>query len=541
MAYHRIRRLFSVIVVIVLVLVGAKAGENYLEHRIRGTLTEQSPSLNVRSVDFNLYNSSVILKDLQVQPTEFIQLDIDTLDVRPVLSSFLTEKPVIENVILRSGKVTFRQPDSPPQPSSQANSKEEPENAPLIPLVVEGIDLNQLQIHYEQSAKKLTNLGTYQGTIGEISQTSLSRGIDLRLTGRDGSPANGISFDLTTGFKDDLFLSGTLKLTSVNPSPLNYFLNPTKITDGSIGGKIPFTYHRDHLYLNRITIRADNMEVEAGSSPPNTLPDTTPVKTMNTSGTAPVPITMDGVLLSATNSTLSWNGGTIPHQIKLERGAVLSTSIRSLNSTFSADGYLKFAEPEGRLRCQGTFESVLTPLSINPLNCWIKFSNLAQVDPLLGPDFPINVQKGALKGITRGKISAKAVDLNVNLNFSSLSVKTKSPNIILLGIPVNVYLRYLKDNKGELSIQGDLKGPLSEPQFEINQLRNRLLTNLGVDAALIASGGIPILLGDYIINKASGFSPVGTIKTTVERLLGIGSGAQAAEPPKLNIPTPTQQ
>jgi hypothetical protein len=182
-------------------------------------------------------------------------------------------------------------------------------------------------------------------------------------------------------------------------------------------------------------------------------------------------------------------------------------------------GQFLIAKPAGLFEFRGSLELVKENWSIKDFLSDFKVEDVRELNSLTRGLIPVRFKSGTLLGGMKGELAPEKINLTVELDFDKLDMEsTGGKDEKFMQVPTSVYLNYISKNNGDLDLQFRLSGSPASPKIDTTKVRNRILVNIGVEAAVLGTLGLPVFIGDKVVGSVTGFSIINEARDQISNI-----------------------
>lgn len=527
--YRNLRRVFYLVLAVVGILVVYWGATGLLEPSMESYVRRSLPEgLETRDVSFQLMPFKINLENSSMESGPGRTTRIEEISVNPQLGSLFGDTFVIDTLEFDGITLTFYRENSPetaPIGGNQALAdlqESGPQTAANFRINrIRMTNARVLLMDNPENREPLLNLSPVRSEFGPITPNSLEKGLDVDVTSGLWGEGEHLHLRTTIRYDGNLDAEGTLR---VRETPLDLFhpelIPGLRLTEGSLDGDASFTAGTDSFRVSSLNLHVRNSRVtyrQPPPTPPAVAPVDTGTKTASDTATAEDPFRtiVEDVQVEIVETRL-YLPALSGRGFHVEEGLLKAGPYQPEPASMPAVGQLLFREPAGLFEFKSDLDLSGDVWELASVLSNFRVDNVNELDPYLGNLLPVRFQSGRLIGGIRGSMSSEALDLAVELDFDQLKIRRgRNESSSFLGVPVNVYLNYLSKNDGELNLSFQVTGSPSSPSIEISKLRTRLITNLGIDAAVIGAFGLPVFVGDKVMERFTGFSVISEARNTL--------------------------
>lgn len=465
---------------------------------------------------------------------------IPELTVQPNLPSLLSDTVVLEKIYIRDSDVRLAYPAPATAAAGTVPRRSEPPPSDFrFPLRVRTIQVRNASVGVFRSdtdSSPVLDLAPVDVRAGPVTTKSLRDGVPVSGNVGFGAKGGRLHFDVKSVLLGQVRVSGMLGARDVPLAILNEITGPGfRFDQGHVSGEVPFNVSSDTIGLKRTTLRVESARAKLGYAPEIT-PGTAPLSVRKSVQDTPVTTSAD------TSRAVSLNLGEIRFEVLdssidllslpsippvlVDRATVLAGPDTNSGRILPVRGQLILNQPDAVFEMRGSVPTTGRPVGVKDLIAYFRVNNVADLDPYVESVTPIKLKGGRLTGGLKGLATSRKLDLEVELDFDNLeSGSITDSKSSVLGIPVSLFVKYLNQNDGNLNVHFSVSGTPARPVVDTTGIRTRILVNLGVDAAVIGTLGVPVYLGNELIQRTSGINLLGTARDTVQSLFGAGSSS----------------
>lgn len=510
-----------------------------LEDYVRSNLPE---AIKTRDISFRLLPLTVNLEESTVRTEPERSLSVESIQVNPNLRSLFGDTFVIDTLEFEGITLSFYRSGTADTASIEASGIDSlfGSEGPGANFRINRLILSRGTIQLLESpgsTSPVLDFSPIHASVGPITPATLK---------------NGISIDAVSGFQgveERIFLQGTLKTTpglslegelrldKFRPDNLPDSLLPgVRFAGGNLRGTIRFDYRGESLSLPSINVdlNKSSLEFPASATVEEVLATDEPP---TNSGATPSWLSIGEIQLGLSDITVD-PGGVIsqrePTPLIINEGLIKTGSYTGVKTPVPVLGQFLLARPTGLFEFKTDLNLNRDPYRFENVLSDVRIDDVNQLNPYLGTILPVRLKSGSMTGAMKGEFSSEKLDLAVELDFNNLKMgSATSDNSTFLGVPVKVYLNSLSKNNGNLELSFRLNGSPASPNLEISSIRNRILVNLGVEAAVLSSLGLPVYLGEKVVERVTGVSLINEAKSAFSTIF---QSPKAAENPPILKP-----
>lgn len=528
----------------------------FLVPTFEGYVREKLPDdLKTRDISFQLMPMSIELTKPHLEGAKKRPLEAESIRVNPNLGSILGDTFVIDSLEFEGISLTLYR--NQPQ-------KSEAEIPSQLTTLFEGegelpnFRINRIKITHstiqllenENSKVPELDLSPIELSLGPVTPSNLKSGLNLSAV--SGLSGIGEYFFLQATLKmgEPILFEGDLRLQDINPGLIKPALTPgLRVSGGRLNGSLSFRYDGNRLRIPSIKMKLAESQVKitSGSSP---LPETKlePAIQETLHGTPheepeiPFQLAIDDIQLELSDSRLYLSellvDPSIP-PIEISDALVKGGPYGPDNPILPLLGQFITSTPAGVVEFKSELDLTTNTFQLDHILSDINVDDVSDLNPYTQNYLPVRLSEGSLTGAMNGKASSKSLNLAFELDFNGLKMRSgKKENGRFLEVPVNVYLNYLSKKGGQLDIAFKITGTPQSPNVEVSKIRNRILMNLGVDAAVLSSIGLPVFIGSKVVEHVTGFSLINEAKSTFSGFFE--TPKKTGDAPKLKKSVPEQ-
>lgn len=527
---------------LVVLLIGVYAGGVYYLHTTLETRLSQSTpgEVKIDDLDIKFLPFRVELNNTTLARPETPERPLAVFPkttVKPRLSTLVSDTPVLKRITLTDPSVSLVQAEKQGTPLTFARDVDGSTSggAFVFPIDVEKLRVEQGVFEYygsQSAADPFLNFDTITFVTGPITDHTLREGIGFKGRFAPGKTQDTLKFGLTLSVLEELVVSGRLRANQVEISSVNRFLGDGfRLPQGLLSGVLPFEVTPERLRTRKTTLRVENARAQVGYTP-EVQPETRPIrpeevakpdtKVRTRTDTDPsFDFDIGEVRLEVLDSSIKFLNRPDSPLVELTRATVLAGPIPGADTTFPVKGQMLLRDPPGLAQLKVRASPLIEFDGFPEFLAYATIDDVGALDRFFEDVIPIKLKGGELDVGARGALLEQNVDLTVDLDFRNLqSGSITDSKSSILGIPINLFVRYLKENNGNMNVPFHVSGTMKKPVFDTTGIRTRMLVNLGVDAAVMGTLGVPVYLGGELLERASGIDLVGTVKNTVGNVLG---------------------
>lgn len=520
-----------------------------LESYVRQNLPE---ALETKDISFNLLPVTVDLEQPRLRAENRETLKAESIRVNPSIGSLFGDTFVIDSLEFEGISLTFYRRDA-----SDTINTLPPEITSLVSAGGEGsanfkinrIKLSQAKIQLMESPasdEPILDLSPIELSFGPITPHSLKRGIELNAT--SGLSGSEEIFFLRAGLRygKNLEFNGDLRFKDLSPDRVSPLLEPgLEMTEGTLRGSLSFDYNSQRLTIPSIQLRLEDSKLTLTGEQNQSDPELTSARAAPTAVELPLETeeefrtSVGDVQLELLNTRFDFSPligePTIP-PVFVQDGLIKAGPYDSSSPVIPIIGQLMLNKPGGLIELRTELNLTASEWSLDKILSDLRIDDVNELNPYLETVLPIRLRSGVMVGGIKGRLARNSMNLAVELDFDKLKMRSgKTEGSRFLGVPVSIYLNYLSKNDGNLELSFKINGSPASPKVEISNIRNRILVNLGVDAAVLTSVGLPVYVGDKVVEKVTGYSIINEAKSTLSRFFKAPKNAE--DPPKLKSET----
>lgn len=500
--------------------------ETRLGESIQKKVQIEALDLDVNPVELRVLGTTIQRDDPPGRPLAILP----EIAVRPELSSVFSGPWTVRYLELREPAVVLGPSGGtePVKPDGMDSAAPSP-----LPVKIRRIRVKNGALAYvdkTDSTPRVT-LQPINVRIGTVDDQKLREGVSVRgragVDGGEGRMQFEGAVEVTGGFRS----SGEVQFDRLELSFLTSFLGANaSLPQGHLTGRLPLTLSKEGLRADTSTLRVDAASLRL-EQPPEVKPETAPLNTAETvtdtpvgtdpDTSAPFPIDLGQIRFEVLDSEVQFRDRSQLPVLKLERATVLAGPMNGLTDSFPLRAQVVLGNPPGHLQMKGSVAPVIGTLGFEDFIGRFNVEDVGKLNPYVTSVSPVKLKKGQLDAAVKGLALDRQLDFSVGLYFKELeSGSVTSPNSTVVGIPVNLFVKYLKQNNGNLNLSFSVRGTPRRPLVDTTGIRTRILLNLGVDAAVIGTLGVPVYLGNELIQRTSGIDLIGTARSTLGSVLG---------------------
>lgn len=362
-------------------------------------------------------------------------------------------------------------------------------------------------------------------TVGPISPATLRRGMPVRADAGLASRPDLLALQGQFMVTDHPALTGTFHVRSLPVAHLAGWLpRALSLEEGTLDAAAPFM-----LGSRGVEVEGLDMVIRDGllafdvSGGAATRPKVPAEDTVRSRGDTepeasddPFPVSLGESRLRVENTRLQVSEEE-PGTLDIREGTLVVGSLLPARPDVPVKGQLVFSRPDGLLEFAGSLDGTAPEFRLSDIIAQARVDRVQELNPYTRDWLPMTLKGGTFTGGVQGSMTASELDLAVEVAFGRLRAGTgKTPDSTFLGVPVSLLLKQLSEQDGTLHLGFRVTGPPQAPRVDVSAIRHRLLFRLGVDAAVLASLGLPVYVGDLVIGKVVGVSVLGEAR----RLLG---------------------
>lgn len=502
-------------------------GEYYIEQQIHQHLNQEYGSvLEVENVDVGWFSRDIQVKNPTLLDENRPVAEAKRLRVRPQLRSLFSKNWVIKEVLVEDVTFTIRSLEegfSFEHTLQELQQGDHDENEQSTSIMINRLVLLNAHLEYFQrnSTAPDFRISPVQLVLSPIHFSDSPPPIDLRAAMRPDSdrPPVVLTGTIPRTIDGPLF-QGNLQLDQFRLRRFSSFLpSPYQLKDGNLSGDFPVTINQEKIQIKQSTWKLNNSHILYDTDFESDQPE----KEAQADSHFTDWLTWEKIHVELQNTKFSYGSHADSSTISSTAGFVEIPPFQKVESRIDIKGGFELLSPRGKLIYD-------LRIPVQPGNSYDIFAegNFPQVkdlNPYLFTTTNFQMNRGSLQAATRGGISPDNLDLKVGLKFDRLQLK-ENPKVKkgLFQIPTATLTRYLSKQDGSLEVNFQVGGTPAEPTIDISDLRRRVVTNLGIDAAIIGTLGLPFYLGDRALEKTTGISVFGEVS---DRLGSVFKGSKS--------------
>ncbi|MFB6356903.1 MAG: hypothetical protein ABEJ65_10360 [bacterium] len=522
------RKFFIGAVIVLLFLSGVIfTGKIWLENQLQTAIQSYGQgNLKVDDVDINSYSGSVDIQDVSLKHNSNQPVEVNNIHVNPRLQSLFSKQIIIDEI--RFDFISLDYYLNAPNPIfyslfSEHQNTDQPTDNSSLKFTVHELILSNAQLRIFESRgdhKPIYAFQPIQLKAGPITTPPKNLHSDVSLTsGINGSdPVLSVNARIN-GEINSPRIKGTFNIDNGSyPEFINEYIRPIQFRNTVLSLNTTFEYSNNMISLGNLTGRIMNGSINI------TKTDKTDTEHPNQKGTVPAASLINFGSIQSTQ--LLVNDFTFNLFDQTSRNPVIdSLTIQTGTTNFESSPLNTkingiFKKPQAEVALQtSTSLSDENPLT-SSVNMHIKTERLAGFNQLLLQSGPFHFKKGNGEAAIQGSVSPQHLDLQIELDLEKTKLETVSnEKKSFLSIPVPVYIRYLSRKDGSVNLGFHLGGTWSDPKLDTSKIRNRILVNLGVDATINTTLGLPITISDKVLEKTTGITIIGDVRSKLKQLI----------------------
>ncbi|MFB6345672.1 MAG: hypothetical protein ABEK50_07875 [bacterium] len=528
-------------VILLLIPVAYLSTTLYLEPTLKNYVRTNLPEgVKTRNITFELLPLSLNLEDATIDTGPEKSLSVKNIEVNPNMRSLLSDTFVIDNIELEGISLSFYQSDESDTSALEESGMESlfASGGPSANFRINQLILSSAKIQLFESPESqspLLNFSPINLRVGPITPASLRNGLVIDGVSGFQSVRERIFFQGKLKVSPEFSLTGELRLDKLDPEFIpSEFLPGTRLNGGRFRGSFKFAYEEGRLNLSSANVSLKNSTIDFPSSsglaetPTPTDQETSPADNQSWISIDEIQLDFSDIRVDLTSLIPQ----TTPTPLIINEGLIKAGPYTTTGTPTPIVGQLILQEPVGLFEFRTDLNTNKDPYQFENFLSDIRIDNVNRINPYLGTFLPVKLRSGVMTGAMKGSFTSSNMDLAVELDFNRLKLgSANTRNATFMGVPVKIYLNYLQKNDGNLELSFRMNGPPSSPNLEIRSIRNRILVNLGVDAAVLSTVGLPVYLSDKIIGKVTGVSIINEAKNTFSNVFMAPKSAN--DPPKL--------
>lgn len=510
---------------------GGYAVDRFVEPRLRRSLP---PTVSVRDVDFQLFPLGIQLRgsetELPASDGAPPHLRAERISINPNWSSLFGDTVTIDSLDFE-GLTLDLYPGSPPQTTLGGEVDDSGWSGLLSGRAALGVpaqfliklftvDNGRIRLFDAPDRPEPSFvLEPVNLTAGPISPGSLRRGIQVRADAGVASRPNVLMLQGQVLVTDHPTLTGTFHARSLPVEQLARWLpGMLSLREGTLDATAPFVLGSGGLQVEGLDMVLHDGILAFGASeatepPPSTSPGEVPVTRTDTEPAASgesFAVSLGESRLRVENSRLQVAEEGEPRTLDVREGTLAVGSLLPVGSDVPVRGQLTFSRPDGLLEFVGSVDGTAEEFRLSDIVAGARVDRVRELDPYTRGWLPMTLKGGTFTGGLKGSVTPSELDLAVEVAFGRLRAGTgKTPGSTFMGVPVSLLLKQLSEQDGTLHLGFRVTGSPQAPRVDISAIRHRLLFRLGVDAAVLASLGLPVYVGDMVVGKVVGVSVLG--------------------------------
>lgn len=373
-------------------------------------------------------------------------------------------------------------------------------------------------------------------TVGPLSASGMRRGIPVRVDAGMGSRGHSLVVQGQLVVTDHPVFTGTLDARSLPVRHLTPWLPRMLSFDGgTLDATAPVMLSPRGLNVDGIdavlrdtTLSVGPFEPTGPGEPLPEGPDSSPADTAPAALEEPFPVSVGESRLRLETVRIRVSEDD-PGTLDIREGTLVLGSYLPVRPDVPLRGQLAFERPDGLFEFAGSLNGTVPGLHLHDLIAQARVDRVRELNPYTREWLPMTLKGGSLTGGMRGSITTAKLDLAVEVAIARLKAgRGKTAESSFMGVPVSLLLKQLSEQDGTLEVGFRIGGPLHAPRVDVSNIRRRLLFKLGVDAAVLASLGLPVYVGDMVVGKVLGVSVIDEAR----RLLGDLTVSPEPQPPR---------
>lgn len=526
--------LLLVLLLVVLVYVfGQYAVDRFVEPRVRRALP---PALKVKDVDFQLLPLGIGLEGPRTTrdgPDSPAQLQADRISVNLTWSSMFGDTVTLDDLEFEGLTLDV-------YPTVPSRSQLEGESSPFSALfaggapgagtgqfLVKQLSITGGRIRFFDGADSEQPSFVFEPvdlSAGPISPAHLRRGLPVRMEAGVASRRRALAVQGQLALTHHPTFTGTLHAESFPVDELASWLpSALRATGGTLDATAPFLISPDGLQVESVDLLVRDTTLGLGSlgaaaaSPTTANASAAPdAETTPASAQTSFLVSLGESRLKVENVRFRVASEGDAQTLDVREGTLVVGSLFPARADVSVKGQFAFSRPTGLMEFTASLDRTAPEFRLRNVLSQTRVDRVQELNPYTREWFPMTLKGGSLTAGLKGDIATSHLDLAVELSFAKLKAGAgKNPDSTFMGIPISLLLKQLGQKDGSLELGFRVTGPPSSPTVDISRIRQRLVVKLGMDAAVLATLGLPVYAGDKVLEKTTGISVIGEVRNVL--------------------------